>query len=363
MGLADLPLRDDLRGQNPYGAPQLDVAVRLNTNENPFAPSPDVAASIATAVAAVATGLNRYPDRDAVALRSSLARYVSSRTGVYVSASQVWPANGSNEVLQQLLQAFGGPKRTAIGFEPSYPMHRLICRGTNTHYVACQRDDEFALTPEQVSDSVQREQADVVFLCTPNNPTGTALGPEVIEAAYGATQGLVIVDEAYAEFSGQQSAVALLANRERLVVVRTLSKALELAGARIGYAVANPSVVEALQLVRLPYHLSSVTQAVGLAALDHTDELLRWVDELKRQRDRIASTLISLGYTVLPSEANFVLFGGLGDQARFWNELVASSVLVRDVGIPGHLRVTVGTSGETDAFLAAVATLTKETPA
>ncbi|HUV48291.1 MAG TPA: histidinol-phosphate transaminase [Actinomycetes bacterium] len=363
MGLADLPLREDLRGETPYGAPQLDVSVRLNTNENPFAPSPEVAGSIAARVAEVVTGLNRYPDRDAQGLREALATYASERTGAPLSAADVWPANGSNEVLQQLLQAFGGPGRRAIGFEPSYSMHRLICRGTGTHYVACGRQDDFALTPQGVALAVGQEEADVVFVCTPNNPTGTAVSLEVIEAAYDATSGVVIVDEAYAEFSDWPSAVTLLPGRERLVVVRTLSKALELAGARIGYAVANPSVIDALQLVRLPYHLSSVTQAVGLAALDHTNELLQWVDELKRQRDRIASTLVELGYVVLPSEANFVFFGGLGDQTRLWNALVESSVLIRDVGVPGHLRVTAGTPEETDAFLAAITTLTKETTA
>lgn len=363
MGLADLPLREDLRGEKPYGAPQLEVAVRLNTNENPFAPSPDVTRSIAARVAAVASGLNRYPDRDAQELREALATYASERTGAPVSAANVWAANGSNEVLQQLLQAFGGAGRQAIGFEPTYSMHRLICRGTGTRYVSCGRQDGFALSPEGVARAVQHEAADVVFVCTPNNPTGTAVGLEVIEAAYNATSGIVIVDEAYAEFSDLPSAVTLLPGRERLVVVRTLSKALELAGARIGYAVANPAVIDALQLVRLPYHLSSVTQAVGLAALEHTSELLSWVEELKRQRDRIASTLVDLGYVVLPSEANFVFFGGLGDQTRLWDALVESSVLIRDVGVPGHLRVTAGTAEETDAFLVAITTLTKETTA
>lgn len=363
MGLADLPLRDDLRGQTPYGAPQLDVAVRLNTNENPYAPSPAVVRSIQARVSAVATGLNRYPDRDAVALREALAAYAADRTKVNVTAANVWPANGSNEVLQQLLQAFGGPGRRAIGFEPTYTMHRLICRGTSTEYVAAERGADFALTPAAVAAAVTAEDADVVFICTPNNPTGSAVGLEVIEAAYRATSGIVIVDEAYAEFSDAPSAVTMLADHDRLVVVRTLSKALELAGARIGYAVASSSVVDALQLVRLPYHLSSVTQAVGLAALEHADELLRWVDELKRQRDRIVSTLLDLGYRVLPSQANFVFFGGLGDQARLWGELVDSSVLVRDVGVPGHLRVTAGTAEETEAFLAAITTITKETVA
>lgn len=366
MALADLPLRDDLRGQTPYGAPQIDVAVRLNTNENPFAPSDAVRASIVERVSAATAGLNRYPDRDAVDLRVALARYAQGRTGSSVSVEQVWPANGSNEVLQQVLQAFGGPSRRAIGFEPSYSMHRLICRGTGTEYRALDRAESFALTPEVVRSAITTHDPDVVFLCTPNNPTGTAAGLDVVEAAYDATRGVVVVDEAYAEFSDSPSAITLLPGRDRLIVVRTLSKALELAGARIGYAVASSSVVDALQLVRLPYHLSSVTQAVGLAALEHSGELLRWVDELKVQRERISRTLTDLGYVVYPSEANFVFFGGLGDpsadrsgdQGALWDALVAESVLVRDVGVPGHLRVTAGTRDETDAFLAAITTIT-----
>ncbi len=360
MGLDDLPLRPDLRGQTPYGAPQLDVDVRLNTNENPFSPSAAVVASITEHVAQVAGGLNRYPDRDAVALRGALAGYVSERTGIEVTSNEVWPANGSNEVLQQLLQAFGGPGRSAVGFEPTYSMHRLICRGTGTDYLAHSRTDTFDVTPAVVQRAIGESNPDIVFLCTPNNPTGTAIGLDVIAELYDATSGVVIIDEAYAEFSSSPSAVTLLPGRERLVVVRTLSKALELAGARIGYAVANPSVVDALQLVRLPYHLSAVTQAVGLAALEHTAELLHRVEELTVQRDRIARSLEELGYDVHASEANFVFFGAIGDQRLMWNELVEASVLVRDVGVPGHLRVTAGTPDETDAFLEAIAAITKE---
>ena len=363
MALDDLPLRDDLRGQSPYGAPQLDVSVRLNTNENPYAPSSTVTSSIVARVSAAAAGLNRYPDRDASELREALARYVKDRTGGQVTAGQVWPANGSNEVLQQILQAFGGPGRRAIGFEPSYSMHRLISRGTGTEYLPLDRGDGFAMRVEDVRTAVDERHPDVVFLCTPNNPTGTTLPLDVVEAAYDATPGVVVVDEAYAEFSQSPSAVSLLPGRERLIVVRTLSKALELAGARIGYAVANEAAVDALQLVRLPYHLSSITQAVGMAALEHADELLQWVEVLKTQRDRIAETLEELGYEVYPSEANFVFFGGPADQTVLWQSLLDASVLIRDVGVPGHLRVTAGTPVETDAFIEAIRAITKETAA
>jgi histidinol-phosphate aminotransferase len=357
---SSLPIRDDLRGQVPYGAPQLDVKVRLNTNENPFGPSEAVRDSIAERVSAAAESLNRYPDRDAVALRRELARYVTNSTHQEISADQLWPANGSNEVLQQLLQAFGGPGRTALGFEPSYSMHRLIARGTGTTYLTASRGEDFSLTKEQAVLAVQQHQPDVVFLCSPNNPTGTALDLGVVSAVVDVAPGMVIVDEAYGEFSKRPSAVSALPDHPRLVVVRTMSKAFALAGARIGYAVAAPEVVAALQLVRLPYHLSAVTQALGLAALDHTEELLAWVDELKTQRDRIATALGSLGYTVVDSDANFVFFGGIPDQGLLWRRLLESSVLIRDVGIPGYLRVTAGTDQETAAFLDAIRQITRE---
>ncbi|HEX5016432.1 MAG TPA: histidinol-phosphate transaminase [Actinomycetes bacterium] len=360
MALADLPLRDELRGQSPYGAPQIDVAVKLNTNENPFAPADAVVQSITERVVAAAGSLNRYPDRNAEELRRSLAQYVRELTGSPIERSQIWPANGSNEVLQQLLQAFGGPGRRALAFEPSYSMHRLISRGTSTEYVAVSRPSGFALSPELVMSAITEHAPDVLFICSPNNPTGDVATAEVIEAAYAACAGMVVVDEAYGEFSGSPSAIELLPGRERLVIVRTLSKALELAGARLGYVVAAPSVVDALQLVRLPYHLSAMTQAVGLAALEHRQSLLQWVDELKTQRDRIAAALAELEYVVYPSEANFVLFGGVADESQLWRSLLDASVLVRDVGISGHLRVTAGTAQETSTFIDAISAITRE---
>jgi histidinol-phosphate aminotransferase len=242
-------------------------------------------------------------------------------------------------------------------------MHRLIARGTGTEYLSAARGDGFALTVVDIRQAVAEHDPDVVFLCSPNNPTGTSLELEVVAQVCDETRALVVVDEAYAEFSDRPSACTLLPGRERLVVVRTLSKALELAGARLGYAVANPAVVDALQLVRLPYHLSAVTQAVGRAALTHADELLRWVEALKAQRDRIVDTLTDLGYDVYPSDANFVFFGGVDDQSVLWRRLLEASVLIRDVGVPGHLRVTAGTPEETTAFLTALTAITKESVA
>ena len=346
-----LPLRDDLRGLAPYGAPQLDVPVRLNTNENPHPPSADVVADIARAAAGAASSLNRYPDREALHLRTDLAGYL----GHGLTAQSVWAANGSNEVLQQLLQAFGGPSRRALGFEPSYSMHRLIALGTSTGWVTAQRDpDDFHLDVDTATRAVLEHHPDVVFLCSPNNPTATALDASVVEAVYDAAPGMVIVDEAYAEFSHRPTLLPLLAGRERLVVTRTMSKAFALAGARVGYLAADPAVVDGLRLVRLPYHLSSVTQATARAAVAHATELLATVDQVKQQRDRLVESLRGLGLDVIDSDANFVLFGRFADQRAAWAQLLDAGILVRDVGLPGWLRVTAGLEHEIDAFLLAV---------
>jgi histidinol-phosphate aminotransferase len=346
---ADLPIREDLRGKSPYGAPQLDVAVRLNTNENSY-PLPDpVVDAIAKAVQAELRDLNRYPDRDAVALRTDLAGYL----GHGLTAANVWAANGSNEVQQQLLQAFAGPGRTALGFGPSYSMHPLLAAGTGTRWIGALRDPDFGLTPESAVAQLRQQDPDLVFLCSPNNPTGTALDPAVVDAVLATTKGMVVVDEAYAEFArpGMASALALLPEHPRLVVTRTMSKAFGFAGGRLGYFAAGAAVVDAVQLVRLPYHLSTLTQAAARAALAHRDALLATVDAIKQQRDRIVSVLRDRGVRVADSDANFVLFQVGGDQRIAWKALLDRGVLVRDVGLPGWLRVTAGTPDETDAFL------------
>ena len=348
----DLPIRDDLRGQTPYGAPQLDVAVRLNTNENSY-PLPDVVVdAIAKAVQAELRDLNRYPDRDAVALRTDLAGYL----GHGLSMPNVWAANGSNEVQQQLLQAFAGPGRTALGFGPSYSMHPLLAAGTGTRWIGALRDPDFGLTPAAALAQIDEHDPDLIFLCSPNNPTGTALDPEVFTAVLEAARGLVVVDEAYAEFArpGTPSALALLPGHPRLVVSRTMSKAFGFAGGRLGYLAADPAVVDAVQLVRLPYHLSALTQAAARAALSQRDALLATVEVIKQQRDRIVTTLRSRGTKVADSDANFVLFEVGGDQKIAWQRLLDRGVLIRDVGLPGWLRVTAGTPAETDAFLDAL---------
>jgi histidinol-phosphate aminotransferase len=355
-----LPLRDDLRGMSPYGAPQLDVPVRLNTNENPHPPPAALVAALGQAATTVAGELNRYPDREAAALRTELAEFLTVESGAdgqLLTPGQVWAANGSNEVLQQLCQAFGGPGRTALGFGPSYSMHRLIALGTATGWADGGRDADFTVRPERAIEAIVQHRPSIVFLCSPNNPTGTAMRLELIQQVHDAApDAIVVVDEAYAEFRhrGVPSAVTLLPTARRLVVTRTMSKAFALAGARVGYLAAAPEVVDALRLVRLPYHLSALTQITARTALSFSEELLATVAAVREQRDRLLAELPVLGCSVAPSEANFVLFRVGGDSRAVWHGLLERGVLVRDVGIPGWLRVTAGLPAEVDAFLTAL---------
>lgn len=359
----DLPIRDELRGKSAYGAPQLDVPVRLNTNENPFPLPEPLVERIAERVREAARTLNRYPDRDAVELRGKLAEYLSRTAGHPVRAAHVWAANGSNEVIQQLLQTFGGPGRTAMGFEPSYSMHALISRGTGTGWISGPRNEDFTVDLPAALAAVAERRPEVVFICSPNNPTGTAVDADTVLALYEAAQAarpsLVVVDEAYGEFSHRPSLLPLIEGRPHLVVSRTMSKAFGAAGLRLGYLAADPAVVDAVQLVRLPYHLSAVTQATALAALEHTDTLLGYVELLKAERDRLVTGLRALGCQVTDSDANFVQFGRFDDAHAAWQGLLDRGVLVRDNGVPGWLRVTAGTPAENDAFLEAVRELQK----
>ncbi|MFE2417809.1 histidinol-phosphate transaminase [Streptomyces hokutonensis] len=364
FGIDDLPVRDELRGKSPYGAPQLDVPVRLNTNENPYPLPEALVERITERVREAARGLNRYPDRDAVELRSELANYLTKTAHYRVGVENVWAANGSNEVIQQLLQTFGGPGRSAIGFEPSYSMHALIARGTGTGWISGPRNEDFSIDLPAAERWIAENKPDVVFVTTPNNPTGNAVPPETVLALYEAAQAakpsMVIVDEAYIEFSHGDSLLPLLEGRPNLVVSRTMSKAFGAAGLRLGYLAAHPAVVDAVQLVRLPYHLSAVTQATALAALEHTDTLLGYVEQLKGERDRLVRELRALGCEVVESDANFVQFGRFADSHTAWQAILDRGVLVRDNGIPGWLRVSAGTPEENDAFLDAVRELMKE---
>ncbi|MCE0537856.1 histidinol-phosphate transaminase [Kineosporia rhizophila] len=347
------PIRPELRGKSPYGAPQLDVPVRLNTNESPYPPGPELVADITASVTKAVLDLNRYPDRDAVELRTALAAYLSESTGVTRTFEQVWAANGSNEVLQQLMQAYAGPGRTVLGFEPTYSMHRTIAESTGSRYISGPRRPDFTLDPDAAVAVIREEQPDVVFLCTPNNPTGLSLDPETVLAVHDAFGGLLVLDEAYIEFSHEESLLSLLENRPRLVVSRTMSKAFGFAGARVGYLTADSRVIDALQLVRLPYHLSTVTQAIAGAALRHRKGLLQHVEDTKKERDRLIAEMRFLELTVVESDANFVLFQ-VPDAPGVWRRLLDAGVLIRDVGVAGHLRVTTGTPAENDQFLRAL---------
>jgi len=361
VDLDALPLRADLRGRTPYGAPQLAVAVRLNTNENPYPPAPELVADVAAATASAAAELHRYPDRDAVALRTALAEYLGGATGTPLTVDNVWAANGSNEVLQQLLQAFGGPGRTALGFEPSYSMHPIIAAGTRTEWLPAPRRTDFALDTDVAVALIAEHAPDVLFLTSPNNPTGQSIPAGQLRELVAAAPGIVVVDEAYGEFSDQPSALRLLAEfPARLVVSRTMSKAFAFAGGRLGYLAAAPAVVAALQLVRLPYHLSALTQAAATASLRHADSTLASVRRLAAERDRVRDTLTRIGLRVVPSDANFLLFGRFADAPAVWRSYLDRGVLIRDVGIPGHLRVTVGTPTENDTFLSASAQIIEE---
>jgi histidinol-phosphate aminotransferase len=355
--LADLPLREDLRGKSPYGAPQLDVPVRLNTNENPHPPTQALVDDVTRSVQAVAGDLHRYPDRDAVALRTDLAAYLTAQTGTELSIENLWAANGSNEILQQLLQAFGGPGRSAIGFVPSYSMHPIISDGTQTAWLVANRADDFSLDADVAMQAIKESNPDIVFVASPNNPSGQSVPLDELRRLLDAmSTGILILDEAYGEFSSQPSAVRLIDDYPtKLVVTRTMSKAFAFAGGRLGYLTAAPAVIDAMLLVRLPYHLSSITQAAARAALRHADDTLGSVAKLIAERDRVTEALTGMGFRVIPSDANFVLFGEFADAPATWQRYLDAGILIRDVGIPGYLRATTGLAEENDALLAASA--------
>jgi histidinol-phosphate aminotransferase len=354
-------LREELRGIEPYGAPQLDVPIRLNVNENPYPPAPAVIADIERSVAAAARELNRYPDRDFTALRQAFAGYL----GHGVTANGVWAANGSNEVMLHLLQAFGGPGRLALSFAPTYSMYPEYARDTHTGWEVGAREEDFTLDVDRALQLVRSRRPHVVLLPSPNNPTGTALPLDTVGALCTelGEHGLLVVDEAYAEFrrAGTPSALELLPRHPNLVVTRTMSKAFALAGGRVGYLAAAPEICDALRVVRLPYHLSAVTQAVALAALRHADELLGTVDDLRRERDETVEWLRAQGFAVADSDANFVLFGTFADRHDVWQSLVDRGVLIRETGPDGWLRVSVGTGAEMAAFKEALTSVSATT--
>ena len=351
-----LPLKDQLRPLTPYGAPQVPARALLNTNENPYGPSQELAAAIGKRIGEVAANLNRYPDRDAKILRVKLASYLQKQTGVNLKLENIWAANGSNEILQSIFLAFGS--RKALGFVPSYSMHPLIGKVTNVEWIDGSREADFTLNVSLALKEIETHKPALTFITTPNNPTGQAIQHEAITELAKATKlinGLLIVDEAYAEFSSQKSAITLIERYPNVLVSRTMSKAFAFAGARLGYLAADPTVIDALQLVRLPYHLSAITQAAAEVALDFEAELQAEVRNLIEARDRLATNLQELGLKIIPSDANFILFGGFtGNSNELWQRLLAEGVLIRDVGLPGWLRVTIGNEAENNLFLTAL---------
>jgi histidinol-phosphate aminotransferase len=352
--LNDLPIRERLKGRTPYGAPQLHVPIALNVNENTHEISEDILLDVIRKVAESLKDINRYPDREFVKLRELLAEYV----GHGMCADNLWAANGSNEVLQQLFMAFGGPSRKALSFSPTYSMYSLIAQSLDTEYVEVSRLERYEIDVELVTKAIATHKPDITLICSPNNPTGTPVDLEVIKAAYEATTGIVIVDEAYSEFSlNENSALTLLEGRPRLVVSKTMSKAFAFAGARLGYLVADPAVCDAMRLVRLPYHLSALTQAAAEAALTHSKQMLATVADIRDQRDRLYVALQDMGLDPYRSDANFILVAGIDKPREIWQALLDRGILVRDIGIPNSLRITAGTEAETTAVINALTEL------
>jgi len=342
--------RDDLGELEGYHSPQLDVPVRLNTNESPYAPPQDFVDAWLDALRG--TPLNRYPDRDARELRAALADQLAQ------PVDRLFCANGSNEVLQTLLLTFGGAGRTAAVFEPTYALHSHIARITGTAVVVGERTADFTVDPAAARALLAEHRPALAFLCSPNNPTGTVEPVDTVEALLDATDGLVVVDEAYGEFA-ERSAIRLVADDGRLVVARTYSKVWSMAALRLGFCVAPPWVIEELEKVVLPYHLAAPTQLAGVLALRYGGEMDERVALLVRERERLEAEMEKVdGVTVFPSGANFVLLRVHGDGHALWQRLVDRGVLVRDFSswprLAGCLRVTVGTPEENDAFLAAL---------
>ena len=367
---ATLPLRNDLIGEEPYGAPQLDVPVCLNVNENPYAPDPTVCATIARRVGEIAPTLNRYPDREHIALRHAFSDYLTRESGVRLAVDQLWGANGSNEIMLQLFQAFGGPGRTALGCAPTYSMYPEYARDTFTGWKLAHRNADFTLDADAAIAAIHEIKPSMVVLTSPNNPTGTPLPQADLERILdvcdtaevaGAAEGVhpvVVVDEAYVEFRnlGMPSALELIGKHPNLAVSRTMSKAFAFAGARVGYLAASKGIIDCVRIVRMPYHLSAVTQAAALAAFEHTDEQLSRVAHLREIREQTANWLATQTYkgqplAVAESASNFLLFGGHFDKRdRIFDELLKRGVLIRVVGPDGWLRVCMGTDDEMARF-------------
>jgi histidinol-phosphate aminotransferase len=359
VSATELPLRHDVADRTEYGPPRACAPVRLDSNENPWPPTPELIDSIVEQIRSAASRLHRYPDRTAMALRSELAEYLTGQTGVPVDHHNLWVANGSNEILHQLLQAFGGPGRTLLGFAPSYRISPAVAANTDMIYINCRPGPDFALDLDAALHAIAQHRPHVVFLDSPNNPTGLTVRHPDLRRILDAAPGLVLLDEAYGEFSTAPSAVGLLESYPtKLVITRTMSKAFGIAGVRVGYLIATPAVVDAMTLVSLPYHLSTLTQATAIAALRHTSGDRPDLAMLVAERQRVSNALHTQGFNVIPSHANFILFGRFTNSAAAWQQLLNLGVLLRDVGVAQHLRATIGLPHDNNALLHATQTLT-----
>jgi histidinol-phosphate aminotransferase len=351
-----LPLRETLRPLSPYGAPQVPAIAALNTNENPYAPSAVLQKAITDSVAKVSADLNRYPDRDATILREKLAQYINEQSATSFLAENIWAANGSNEIIQSIFLAFA--QGCVLGFTPSYSMHPLIAKTTGSKWIDGKRNADFSLNTADAVAQILVNKPTLTFITSPNNPTGGAVTIDSIQKLAAAAQqvgGLLVVDEAYAEFSQEKSAVTLIASNPHVIVIRTMSKAFAFAGARLGYLVSDSAVKDAMMIVRLPYHLSALTQAAAQVAIDHRSELLSGVATLISARGQVVQALHDLGLNTIESSANFVLFTGFKQDApQLWAALLEKGVLIRDVGLSGYLRVTIGNEAENQLFISAL---------
>lgn len=345
-----ITVRSDLRSLEGYHSPHVDVAVRLNTNESPFAAPEGFVERLERELAAIEW--NRYPDRNARGLRAAIAEHHD------VDSDRVFAANGSNEVLQTVLLAYAGPGREVLTFEPTYQLHAQIARITGSAVVEAERSADFSLDPGALEQAMARHRPDITFLCSPNNPTGLVDDPAVVQAAMRTGHGLIVADEAYAEFS-EWSAVDLVDEHHNLVVVRTFSKTWSLAAARLGYLVGPTWLVAELDKVALPYHLDAVKQAIGRIALDFVADKNARVEVIVAERDRVRAGLEALDVEVVPSGANFILFRPrAADAGQVWQGLVDRGVLIRNCSswprLSGYLRVTIGRADENDSFLEAL---------
>lgn len=351
------PVRDDLASLDGYHSPQVEVAIRLNTNESPEPPPDGFAEAVEEAVGQLAW--HRYPDRAATVLREGIA----ARHGL--DAAQVFAANGSNEVLQTLLLAFGGPGRKAVTFEPTYAMHGHIARITGTEVVEGERDDHFEVDRSAALDLVQQVRPAITFLCSPNNPSGNPVAADLLAAMHDFARdsgSLLVVDEAYGEFA-PRSALELFSEDANLAITRTFSKTWSMAAARLGYAIAPSWLIERLYAVVLPYHLDAMKQTAGSIALDFASEMNARVGRIVANRETITRGFETMGVEYWPSASNFILFrphiDGEVAAGVVWEGLLQRGILVRNCAtwprLEGCLRVTVGTSDENQAFLTALA--------